>query len=86
MKRKPLLHEIAQSPQGDLLRNFLTEKVKELNDVSTLPKNWTYKDRAVEVTARQHAIKKLQEIYEEILPIQEEEVEANDEMRIYYGQ
>ncbi len=54
-QRDILLKKLAKNPEGDALRDFMEEKIKELSDISTA-EDWE------NVLGRKLAIKKLKDI------------------------
>jgi len=60
--REKSLKQLANSDLGDALKDYINEKMDELNNSSTITGN----NKLVELEARQLAVKKLSEIFNKL--------------------
>ena len=73
------IKRLTKSKEGEELKRFLMDQINSLDRVSDIPSEWTDRQKAVEMTARKLAVKKLTKILAPILgfkePVEPEEPE-----------
>jgi uncharacterized protein YifE (UPF0438 family) len=76
------IRKIKNSPEGLDLIKFIIGLIRDLDRVSDIPKSWSKEQKAIEITARRHAIDKLKKILEPIDDFQDIEKDNENEYLI----